>query len=115
MEDPAGTEPVLGDLEPLATRPEQAVRRHPAGGERDLAVVAGLGPITGIRRSMRNPGVSVGTISWLNATCDSTWSPSVRHITVRYRARLAWLVNHFRPLITHSSPSIPRSRIASTG
>ena len=32
-------------------------------------------------------------------------SSSVRHITVVYAARSAPVVNHLRPLITHSSPS----------
>ena len=40
----------------------------------------------------------------LNDACGAA-SVSVRHITVVYAARAAPVVNHLRPLMTHSSPS----------
>ena len=49
--------------------------------------------------------MSVGTTIIENGGVGDTSSGSVRHITVVYAARLAPVVNHLRPLITHSSPS----------
>ena len=61
-------------------------------------------------RTMLNPGASVGT-----SIIDARWcggaSGSVTTMTIATAAPRAFVVHHFRPLITHSSPS-RRARVA---